>query len=153
MLCSIRSLKISPLCRPCCYVPGRCARRFPSGQQKSCSLKRAVAHSPGQQRCHRPVVGPEAHTRVAPLDVFNSNAVPIQKKRHNLSFLQVLMGEDEQRYFLQLVAIRCSDPAQPAEFLCSAILADDCEMWRPRAFALPGCEITGDVGGIERGVE
>src|SRR5215467_7477868 len=100
---------------------------FPSGQQKSCSLKRAVAHSPGQQRCYRPVVGPEAHTRVAPLDFFNSSAVPIQAKRHNLLFLQILMGEDEQQYFFARVASRCSDPAQPAEFLCSAISADDCE--------------------------
>jgi hypothetical protein len=92
---------------------------FPSGQQKSCSLKRAVAHSPGQQRCYRPVVGPEAHTRVAPLDFFNSSAVPNKTKRHNLLCLQILMGEDDQQYFLQGLRVVAQIPRNLQNF-CAA---------------------------------
>jgi hypothetical protein len=137
--------------RSCC--PGRYAlHAYVLGQQKSCSLKRAVAHSPGQQRCYRPVVGPEARTGGAscPLQ-FKCRANP--SKKAEFAVFTGAYGRRRRSGFLEGALVRCSNPAQGAEFLCSAISADDREAGRPHGFASPGCEIAGYVGGIERRIE
>src|SRR6476661_4295486 len=76
-----------------------------STNKKAADLKRAVAHSPGQQRCYRPVVGPKAHTGGA----FCFLQVPCQPRQKGIicCFYKYLRNK-ASREFLPRAAIRCS---------------------------------------------